>query len=435
MSAKPYDDRRMRGFVIVGYAALVVLVVGIGGWGAVARISGAVIAQGTVEVEGNRQVVQHPTGGVISAIHARDGDAVEEGDILVELDGDELKTELGIVEGQYFEILARKSRLWAERDGLDAVVFDPELLDRAERNPGIQTLMKAQVEQFEARMTMQQEQTAQLQERQIQIGNQINGLESLREATRSQIELISREISGQEALLAQGLTQITRVLTPQRELANLHGTSGQSEASIAENRGRIAEIEIERVRLDAELREEAISDLRDQEFREIELRERRRSLLDQIARLFLRAPVTGVVYGSTADTLRGVIRSAEPILYIVPQDSPLIVRSRLEAMNIDQVHIGQEAVLKFTAFDSRTTPEVTGNVTAVSADIFEDERQGLRYYRVDIRLDQKMFTEFGGRAIVPGMPVEAYVQTAERSALSYFLNPFTEYFDRAFRDG
>lgn len=434
MTETPRDRWHVRPFLLMGYATLFLLVFGIGAWGAVTRISGAIIASGAIEVEGNRQVVQHPTGGVIEAILARDGDVVASGDVLIQLEGDSLFSELGIVEGQWFEILARKGRLAAERDALDAIVFNDELTGRAETSPEIASLIAAQTQQFEARRKMQSEEESQLQERQVQISNQIVGLESLREANQQQLELLTREIDGQEALLAQGLTQIIRVLTPQRELARLRGTDGQVEASIAENRGRIAEIEIERVRLSSETREEAISELRDLEFREIELRERRLALTDQIARLDLRAPVAGVVYGSTADTLLGVIRPAEPVLYIVPQDSPLIVRTRIEAIHIDQVYIGQEANMRFSAFDMRTTPEVIGHVSAVSADVFEDERLGMRYYRADILIDDDARNLLGSLKLLPGMPVEAFIRTEDRSPFSYFVKPLSSYFLRAFRE-
>ncbi len=425
----------IRPFLLLGYGALFFLVFGIGAWGAATKISGAIIAPGAIEVEGNRQVVQHLSGGVIAAIEARDGDSVEEGQVLVRLEGSQIRAELGIVEGQFFEILARKSRLSAERDGLEEIVFYPELIERAAVSPDLQELMAAQQQQFESRQQLREEESSQLEERKVQISNQIAGLDSLQSANSLQIDLLSREIENQEQLLSQGLTQMTRVLTPQRELARLRGTEGQVEATIAENRGRIAEIEIERVRLVSELREEAISELRDLEFREIELRERRRSLLDQIDRLELRAPVAGIVYGSTADTLRGVIRPAEPVMYIVPKDIPLIVRTRVEAIHIDQVYIGQHATLRFSAFDMRTTPEVDGHVTALSADVFEDQNTGMRYYRADIQVDPGMQEKLGDKILLPGMPVEAYVTTAERSPLSHFVKPFTDYFNRAFREG
>lgn len=432
--SEPGERWRARPFLLLGYGALFVLVFGLGTWGAMARISGAVVAVGFVAVEGNRQVVQHPTGGVIEAINVRDGDVVDAGDVLITLDGDSLVSELGIVEGQWFEILARKSRLAAERDGLEAIAFDPALVEAAAASPEMAALMKAQNQQFEARRKTQAEETAQLSERQTQIAKQIEGLDAGQAATQSQIELLSREIEGQEKLLAQGLTQVTRVLTPQRELARLKGAAGQTEATIAENRGKIAEIEIERVRTASKLREDAIAELRDLEYREIELRERRRALREQISRLDLRAPVGGVVYGSTADTLRGVVRPAEPVLYIVPQQSPLIVQSRIDAQHVDQVRVGQPALLRFSAFDRRTTPEVAGEVIAVSADIFEDDRTGARYYRADIRMAPDARDQLGSRTLLPGMPVEAFIQGEERSPLSYFVKPFTDYFSRAFRE-
>jgi len=435
MSSEPKNRWHLGRFLFVGYFALFLLVGGIGGWAAAARISGAVIAHGAFEVEGNRQVIQHPTGGVIEEINARDGDEVFEGEVIIRLDGQSLVSELGIVEGQWFEILARKSRLSAERDGLTEIVFDPELLSRAGSSPVIAGMMAAQEQQFEARRKLQSEERQQLEEQKTQISRQIDGLEALQAATKSQIELLSTEISGQEELLRQGLTQVTRVLTPQRELARLQGAEGQVVATIAENRGKIAETEVERVRLDSENREKAISELRDLEFREIELRERRYDLLDRIEKLDLRAPVSGIVYGSTADTLRGVIRPAEPVMYIVPKDIPLIVRARIEPIHIDQVYVGQEASLRFSAFDARTTPEVTGHVKSISADTYEDPNTRQRYYKTEIIVDAKMREKLGNLVLLPGMPVEAFIQTEERSPLNFLIKPFATYFNRAFREG
>jgi HlyD family secretion protein len=433
MNEEPADRWHLRRFLFIGYIAFFTLVFGIGAWAAVARISGAVVTAGTLEVEGNRQVVQHPTGGVIASINARDGDEVQAGDVLIELEGQALISELGIVEGQWFEILARKSRLSAERDGLDAIEFDPELL--AEQDPEIEALVAAQIQQFEARRKLQREESQQIAEQQSQIAKQIEGLAALDTATGTQIELLAEELEAQDKLFTQGLTQLTRVLALQRELARLRGTVGQVNATVAENRGKIAELEIALVRLDSKVREEAIAELRDLEFREIELREKRTALKDQIDKLELRAPVSGIVYGSTADTLRGVIRAAEPVMYIVPKDANLIVRGRIEPIHIDQVHVGQEATLHFSAFDRRTTPELVGHVSAVSADTFEDQQLRMRYYRADIRLDEGMIEQLGDLALLPGMPVEAFIKTGDRSALSYFVKPLTDYFKRAFREG
>ncbi len=433
MTDEPRDRWNLRPFLILGYSTLILTALGIGVWGAMARISGAIIAPGVVEVEGNRQVVQHLTGGVIDSIHVRNGDAVEAGDVLIELEGDTLRSELEIVEGQWFEILARKSRLSAERDLASAIEFNAELIARAE-DPEIAGLMTSQQQQFDATRKVLKEEQDQLNEREIQIAKQIEGLESVGAATKSQIDLLTREIEGQETLLAQGLTQLTRVLTPQRELARLRGSAGQVEAAIAENRGKIAETAIERVRLVSETRSSAITELRDIEYREIELRERRLALLDEISKLSLRAPVAGVIYGNTADTIRGVIRPAEPVLYIVPKDADLVVRVQIQTMNIDKIHIGQTARMRFSAFDTRTTPEVEGTVIKVSADAIEDPQTKMKYYSGEILISDEAREAMAGLVILPGMPVEAFVETEERSPVAYLVKPLTDYFVQAFRE-
>lgn len=427
-------DWSFRPFVLLGYATLALLVLGLGGWGVMARISGAVIAPGTVEVEGNRQVVQHPVGGVVTEILARDGDPVAEGEVLLRLEGDATRSEFRIVEGQFFELVARQDRLEAQRDVKDAIAFSDEILEARADHPELDELMAAQVQQFEARREALTKEQGQLDERAAQIAKQIEGLEFQRTAVEEQVELIAQELDAQETLMKQGLTQLTRVLALRRELAQLKGTLGATEASIAENRARIVEIDLEKLKLETTQREEAISELREIEYREIELRSRRHALGEEIAKLDVRAPVAGVVYGSTAETLRGVVRPAEPILYIVPQDVALIARTQIDAAKIDQVHVGQTATLHFSAFDSRTTPTVMGTVTKVSADIFTDERTGHRYYRADIALDDTVLAELDGRRLVPGMPVEGFIATDERTALGYFVKPMTDYFTRAFRE-
>jgi HlyD family secretion protein len=420
--------------LVLGALALSLLVFGLGGWSAFARISGAVIAHGTVEVEGNRQVVQHPSGGVVAAILARDGDEVEAGDVLLRFEGDKVRSALAVVEGQYFEIIARKNRLAAERDGFDTVAFDPDLVARADTLPEAAALLAAQVQQFDAHRRARDEEISAMRERMIQIGSQIDGMQAQRQAAERQAELLAREISAQESLYSQGLTRQTLLLAPQRELAGLEGLQGQILAASAEARARIAEIEIDIVRLGTELRRAAIAELRDLEFREIELRERRAALRDELDRLDLRAPASGIVYGSIADTLRAVVRPAEPVMFIVPKSVPLIVRARIAPTEVDAVRPGQRATLRFSAFSSRATPEAEGDVAAVSADALRDEHTGEQYYRVDIRLDDGALAVLDGRQLLPGMPVEAFIRTEERSPISYFVKPLADYFNRAFRE-
>lgn len=430
-------DWSFRPFVLLGYATLALLVLGLGGWGAMARIGGAVIANGTVEVEGNRQVVQHPVGGVVTEILARDGDTVAAGQVLLRLEGDAQRAEFRTVEGQLFELVARQNRLEALRDGEDTIAFDPEIVALAGapdgNRPDLAALIAAQVQQFEAsRDTLTKEQR-QLDERSAQIEKQIDGLDFQLGAVREQVDLTGQELAAQQTLMAQGLTQLTRVLSLRRDLAQLKGTQGATEAAVAENRAKIAEIDLEKLKNGNKQRDDAIAELREIEFREIELRSRRTALGDEIARLDVRAPVAGIVYGSTAETLRGVVKAAEPILYIVPQEVNLIARAQIEAAKIDQVHVGQTATLHFSAFD-RSTPVVKGAVTEVSADIFTDQRTGHSYYRADIALDDHVLAELDGRRLVPGMPVEAFIATSDRTALGYFVKPMADYFNRAFRE-
>jgi HlyD family secretion protein len=427
-------DWSFRPFVIVGYAALALLVVGLGGWGVYARISGAVIASALVEVEGSRQVVQHPVGGVVTEILARDGDLVAEGDVLLRLEGDAIISEHKIVEGQLFELIARLDRLEAQRDVKDTITFTDELIEAQAAHPELAELVEAQKQQFVARRDALKKEQEQLGERSGQIENQIDGLEFQLAALKEQVDFVGQELAAQETLMEQGLTQLTRVLALRREMAQLKGSQGATEASIAENRARIVEIDLEKLKLETTQREEAIAELREVEFRAIELRSRRQALGEEIARLDVRAPVAGVVYGSTAETLRGVVRAAEPILFIVPQAVNLIARAQIDAQKIDQVHVGQAATLHFSAFDQRTTPVIQGKVTKVSADVFTDERTGQIYYRADIALDETVLAELGGKRLVPGMPVEAFIATDERTPLGYFVKPMADYFNRAFRE-
>jgi HlyD family secretion protein len=427
-------DWSFRPFVIVGYAALALLVVGLGGWGVYARISGAVIASALVEVEGSRQVVQHPVGGVVTEILARDGDLVAEGDVLLRLEGDAIISEHKIVEGQLFELIARLDRLEAQRDVKDTITFTDELIEAQAAHPELAELVEAQKQQFVARRDALKKEQEQLGERSGQIENQIDGLEFQLAALKEQVDFVGQELAAQETLMEQGLTQLTRVLALRREMAQLKGSQGATEASIAENRARIVEIDLEKLKLETTQREEAIAELREVEFRAIELRSRRQALGEEIARLDVRAPVAGVVYGSTAETLRGVVRAAEPILFIVPQAVNLIARAQIDAKKIDQVHVGQAATLHFSAFDQRTTPVIQGKVTKVSADVFTDERTGQIYYRADIALDETVLAELDGKRLVPGMPVEAFIATDERTPLGYFVKPMADYFNRAFRE-
>ncbi len=426
---------RMRTPMAVGLIALVTLVGGFGTWSAMSEISGAVIASGQIEVERNRQVVQHPDGGVVEAILVDEGDTVEAGQVLIRLDADELRSELAIVESQLFELMARRGRLDAERDGSDAPEFDPLLVERARDNAEVRGLMEGQARLFEARLDSVANEIEQLRRRFDQIENQVEGIDAQQAALTRQLRLIEEELSDQQSLLDRGLAQASRVLSLQREEARLSGLVGELTAQKAQAQGRMTEIEIEILKLRSQRREEAITRLRDLQFREMELAERRRTLSQRLERMEVRAPLAGIVYGLQVFAPRSVIRPADPLLYLIPQDRPLVIAARVAPIHIDQVFPGQDVTLRFSAFDQRTTPELFGQVTQVSADIFTDEATQSSYYRAEITLSEEQQNRLPEDvALVPGMPVEAFIRTEERTPIAYLVKPLTDYFAKAFRE-
>ena len=421
--------------LIIGLLALLVLVGGFGTWAVMSSISGAVVATGRIEVERNRQVVQHLDGGIVSEILVNEGDTVAEGDILLRLDSSELTSRLVITEGQLFEMMARRGRLQAERDGRDVVVFDDELLGLADTRDEVRDLMEGQQRLFIARRESVSREIEQLEKRRGQIRDQIIGIKAQQESMRVQLELIGEELSNQMTLLDRGLAQAGTVLNLRRTQANLEGSLGELVANQAQAEGRITETEIEILKLGTQQREEAITQLRDLRYQELELAENRRSLLDRLARLDITAPVSGIVYGLQVHTPRSVIRAAEPVLYLVPQDRPLVIAVQVAPTDIDQLFVGQSVTLRFSALDQRQTPELFGKVTQVSADAFEDESTRMSYYRAEIQLNDGELARLPvNTVLIPGMPVESYIRTVDHSPMTYLLKPLADYFVKAFRE-
>jgi HlyD family secretion protein len=432
----PTDPSRWsaRGALTLGLASVFVLVFGLGAWAALATISGAVVAPGRLKVETNRQVVQHLDGGVVAEINVKEGDLVEAGEVLIRLDDQRVRAELAIIESQLFEILARIGRLEAEQEGLDAPRFDPELLAEGERRVEVAALIEGQSRLFAANRDTRARETEQLRERQIQIRDEIEGAAAQRASLDSQLAFIVRELADQQSLLDRGLTQASRVLALEREKARLEGEIGAVIAQIAQARGRITEIDIQIIGLDATVRQEAISQVRDLRTREAELRERRLSAQETLADLAIRAPRSGQVLGLGVHTVRAVIRPAEPVMHIVPRESALVVEARIEPADVDQVWPGQPARLRFSAFNQRTTPEINARVSRISADALTDQATGANYFALEIALDETALEALGGLTLVPGMPVEAFIRTGERTPLAYLTKPLTDYFNRSMRE-
>ena len=419
----------------IGIIALLVLVGGFGGWAALSQISGAIVASGQIEVDQNRQVVQHPDGSVIAELLIEEGDVVIIGQPLLRLDPTLELSELSIIEDQLYELFARRGRLEAERDGTQDISFEPELIEAAQCDASIKELLEGQIRLFDARSASIANQVEQLSKRKAQIRNQIEGLRAQQEAINTQLNLLRRELSDQQQLLEKGLAQATRVLALERTEAQLKGQAGDLAARKAEYEGRITEIDIEINALGTTRREEAISRLRDQQYRALELEERARALKEKLARMEIKAPVSGIVYGMTVFTPRSVLRAADLVLYIIPQDRPLIIAARVEPIKVDEIFVGQEVILRFSALDQRTTPELNGKVVQISADAFQDQTTQMSYYRAEIILsegEQSKIPEW--IALVPSMPVEAFVKTNDQTPIAYLIKPLSDYFVKAMRE-
>ncbi len=420
--------------LVIGMMAALMLVVGFGGWAVTATLSGAVVVSGQIEVEHNLQVVQHPDGGVVEAVLVSEGARVEAGQVLMQLEGALLHPELAIVESQYFEALARQARLNGEREGQENLRFAPPFQAAMATRADVRDIAEGQRRLFEARRGTLAQQVAQLERRSEQNRAQLEGLSAQGRATAREADLIHTELIAQETLLAQGLVQGARVSALQREAARLEGALGAIRAETALVHGRITEIALQVVALEATRREEAESALRDLGIHIIELAERRRALRDVIARLELRAPVAGRVHGLQITTPRAVLRPAEPVLQIVPDDRPLVLSVRIMPDDIDQVFVGRPASVLFPAFGLRDAAALHGTVTLVSADAFLDERLGQRYFRAEIMLSAEAQARLGDYSLVPGMPVEAFIRTGERTAFDYLTRPLTDFLFRAFRE-
>lgn len=423
----------VRAPVLSGMIALMLLIGGFGLWSTQVRITGAVIAAGVVEGADGRQIVQSPGGGIVTEILVREGDMVPAGAPLIRLDDRDLVTEKSIVEGQHAEVLARRGRLEAERDGTAAIRFPEVLLGMAATRPDLVPLLDGQQRLLAARLASRERKRAGLKDQLDQTEAQAEGVRAQTHATDRQMALISAELETQKILRDKGLAASATLLALEREQARLDGQSGELAARRAELAARAGEITLEVARLDDALREAAEAELRELGYRELELGERLHRLTDQIAAQVLRAPVAGRVHALQVTTQGAVLRPAETALWVVPQDRPLRIAARVAPADIDVIRPGQSVTLRFPGLSSGPVPDLSGRVARVPADAMVDPA-GAAYFRIEVELDADAATRLGV-PLVPGMPVEALFQTSERTPLVWLLQPITAYFGRAMRDG
>lgn len=424
-------DRALFTRIAAGLAVVAALVFGAGGWAATAELSGAVIAPGQIVVDSNVKKIQHPTGGVIGEIKVRTGARVEAGDVLIRLDETQTRASLGIIVSQLTEFTGRKARLAAERDDLDAIAFPGGYLEVGEE---AQRVASGEQRLFLARREALASQKGQLDERVGQFEQEIEGLEAQRQSKATELELIEKELDRVDDMYKRKLTPVTRLLAMQREVTRVSGELGALISRIARTKGQISETKLQLITLDQNHRMEAQRELRDLEARIAELAERRIAAEDQLKRVDIRSPLSGTVHELAVHTIGGVINASEQLMLVVPSGDLLTIEIRIAPPDIDQVTVGQKAMLRFPAFNQRLTPELPGRVVRISADLSRDSMTGANYYSARLSLDEESEQQLEGQKLLPGMPVESFIQTEKRTALSYLVKPFTDQFARAFRE-
>jgi HlyD family secretion protein len=437
MTLKDFNEKGTRFSIkrhlIVGLSVVILLAGGLGGWASTAQISGALIAPGSIVVESNVKKVQHPTGGVVGELRAHDGDVVKAGDVVVRLDDTVTKASLAIVTKNLDGLWARAARLEAEQRGLDKVTFPPMLTSRA-KEPEVNAIIASETKLFEVRVNGRTGQKAQLRERIVQLNEEISGLTAQERAKDQEIALVEKELAGVRDLYDKHLVQMSRLTTLERDAARLAGERAQYIASRAQAKGKITEIELQIIQVDKDVVSDVSKDLRETNDKIGEFVERKVTAEDQLRRVDIRAPQDGMVLQSSVHTVGGVITAGDAIMLIVPQSDDLLVEAKVNPQDIDKLQLGQKTLLRLSAFNQRTTPELNGIVTRVSPDTTTDQRTGQPYYTIRVSMPPAEIQRLGDVKLIPGMPVEAFVQTGDRTLLSYLIKPLSDQLMRAFRE-
>jgi len=414
-----------------GLRVLVVALVLGGGWLVFVPLAGAVVVPGNLVVQSNVKAIQHPTGGVVADIKVKNGSRVQAGDLLIKLDATQAQTSLQVVSKQLDEVRAKLARLSAERDGLDHFEAPSQLVSRS-TDENVASVLASEETLFKARFTARQSQKDLLQSKIAQLTQEISGLESQITSKAKQLELIQGELTGVQDLYDKHLVPLTRLTALQRESARIEGERGQLESTIAETKSKIGESQLQILRTEQDFRTDVVKDLGEAQAKEAELSERGVAARDLLDRIEIRAPTSGVINQLNAHTIGGVIRAGDTIMEIVPDTDDLQIEARLQPQDIDQVHTGQTAFVRLSAFDRQTTPQLAGQVSYVSADTSKDQQSNTSYFTVRVLLPEEERRHLAGQQLVPGMPAEVFMQTGSRTMMNYLLKPIADQMRRAF---
>lgn len=415
-----------------GALAAVLLLGGGSWWAARTEITGAVIAVGAVEVTGRPKSVQHLDGGIITRIDVAEGDTVDAGEALMQLDDVSLLANLRIYRSRLSEALALRDRLIAEQTEAEEIAFGPP--DPLVTPASIPLHQAGQQEIFLARRELEESRKARLSEKAAQFLNQIEGVDALIEAKNQQMVFIAEEISAMSELSDKGLARASQLRSLQRSEADLLGQIAEHRSELARIHNSIRDTEIELLQGQREIKEDVVTKLRDATTQIEELRQQILSTAAQLDRVDIRAPNAGRIHEMQFTTLGGVVPPGGVILQIVPRDEGFSFMTQVDPASIDQVYVGQPAKVRFPAFNQRTTPELKGHVKDVSATTSVDDVSGMSFYRVEITMSEDELIRLGGQELIPGMPVEAYLTTTERTILSYLSKPLTDQLAQAFRE-
>lgn len=419
--------------MLAGYVSIVLMIGGFGAWALLASINGAVIAGATIIAESYSKRVQHQTGGIVSKIFVKDGDRVTEGQALIDLDPTDAKAELAIVHNSLDELLVKKARLEAQRDGSKELKLQEAILAKKD-DVRIAEIMSGQLKLLQSTADSVQGKLDQLKQQVAQMNEQIGGIDSQMQAKKEQSVLIKEELKGLKKLEAKGLVPKARVLTMEREQSRLDGENGELRASRASAQSRIGEVQLRALQLQEDLRTEALTELRDTDAKIGEMAQREISLSSRVLRTTINAPITGTIYQMAVHTEGGVITGGETLMLIVPEGDDLVLQAQVSPNDIDEVTIGQQARVRFPSFNSRTTPEIFGEVQQISADISRTDANSPPFYAVRLILTARELAKLGDNKLKPGMNAEAYIQTTARSPMSYLLKPLIDQFARALRE-
>lgn len=414
-------------------AGVAFFLIAVGGWATMTEFSGAVVASGSLVVESELKKVQHPTGGVVRELLVGNGDQVSAGDVVIRLDETVTQASLAIVQNALNEAMARQARLRAEQDEASEILFPDELLSLA-ATPEVKALMDGELKLLGMRKASRSGIKSQHAERIGQLRDQIQSYSEQIAAKDREIELIRQELEGVRDLLGKKLVSLSRANALEREGARLSGERGSLASAVAQTKGKITETELQILQIDQDFRTEVGKELAELRGKISELVERKITAEDQLKRVDIRAPRGGTVHQLAIHTVGGIAAPGETLMLIVPTSERLTVQAKVAPQEIEQIHQGQRAALRFSALNHSTTPEVDGVVSLVSADLTVDQRSGQGFYTVRISVADEELARLQGAKLTPGMPVEAFLQTQQRTVLTYFTKPLSDQIARAFRE-